>query len=255
MVEIKLLDDWQNLAQSSPKSWDVPAKRKAELENWYAEPFTKRKGCGTPGQCGGDCDCGCPYNTMGEVDRLPIIAEIAKLFPNEWLGFIISAEEDEDFEPLHGKLVAHSRNPDELYDAMNTVLWNQHVYIYFNGTFEAMQASYGTEWQQPTTPPQKRVASGPKQILVVAAQLESAAPLPTDLLDLVHSALDKLYNVPNLNEAMRRLRLARVRAAKQEQAAMLKTIDEALNMLEGSLPRIDEIIWFLEESLDECYVN
>jgi hypothetical protein len=40
-----------------------------EPENWYVEPFTKRQGCKVPGQCGGDCDCGCPYKTMTEVER------------------------------------------------------------------------------------------------------------------------------------------------------------------------------------------
>lgn len=112
------------------------------LENWYVEPFTKRKGCQVPGQCEGDCDCGCPYNSMTEVDRLPQIDSLASVFPNEWLAFIVPPAEDDDYLPIHGKLVAHSPYPDDIYDAVNTVLWNQCVYVFFNGDFEAMEASY-----------------------------------------------------------------------------------------------------------------
>ena len=85
---------------------------------------------------------------MTEIEQLPLIEEIARIFPNEWLAFIIPPEEDDDYEPAQGKLIAHSPNPDEIYDAVNIVLWNQHVYIYFNGDFEAMQASYGDDWDQ-----------------------------------------------------------------------------------------------------------
>lgn len=256
MTEIKLLDDWQtqSATQQSPETWTVPLKRGSEPENWYAEPFTKRQGCGTPGQCGGDCDCGCPYNTMSEAERLPLIHEIAQLFPNEWLAFIISSEEDDEFEPQHGKLVAHSPSPDELYDATTTVLWNQHIYTFFNGSYEAMQASYGDSWSQPAAPPPKRVASGPKQVydLAVALEAEAESETPPDnLVDLIYSAVDQLYGVPKLDEAIRRLRLARVRANQQANPSLTATIDQALDMLESSLPRIDEVIWLIEESVVE----
>ena len=131
MAEIRLFENWS----TSPD-------RSEDSENWYIEPFTKRTGCQVPGQCGGDCDCGCPYKTMTEVEQLPLTEEIAQIFPNEWLAFIISPTEDDEYEPIHGKLIAHSPNPDEVYDAVNTVLSNQYVYIYFNGGFEAMQVSY-----------------------------------------------------------------------------------------------------------------
>jgi hypothetical protein len=126
------------LFESRPTSLD----RSEDSENWYIEPFAKRTGCQVPGQCGDDCNCECPYNMMTEVKQLPLIEEIAAIFPNEWLAFIISPAEDDDYVPTHGKLIAHSPNPDEVYDAVNTVLWNQHVYIYFNGDFEAIQVSY-----------------------------------------------------------------------------------------------------------------
>lgn len=238
MIEIKLIDDWT-----------TPPGRLQEPENWYAEPFTKRTACNTPGQCGGDCNCGCPYNTMTDLERLPLIEEIAQIFPNEWLAFIISAEEDDELEPTHGKLIAHSPHPDDIYDAANTVLWNQHVYVYFNGDFEAMQASYGPTWEQREAVDQ-RTYSGPKQI-EAAAKAAPREPLPEGVIDLVYSAIDKLYGTTNLNEAIRRLRLARVRAAAAQDDALLPILDSALDQIEGPLPRINEVIWFLEEALAE----
>ncbi len=221
--------------------------RLSSPENWYAEPFTKRTACKTPGQCGGDCDCGCPYNTMTEIDRLPLIEDIARIFPNEWLAFIISPEEDDDFEPVHGKLIGHSSNPDDISDAVNTVLWNQHIYVFFNGDFDTLQNSYGDAWHTEPVPPEQRTTSGPKQILEAAG-----APTPPDsLLELVYSAIDQLYHQPNLNETIRRLRLARVRAASAQHPALLPVLDAALDKLEGPLPRVNEITWLLEEALAE----
>ena len=127
------------------------------FENWYAEPFTKRKKCEVAGRCGGDCDCGCPYNSMTEVEALPLIETVAEMFPNEWLAFIVPPAEDDDYAPVHGKLVAHSPTPDEVHDAVNTVLWNQCVYVFFNGGFEAVQASYGDSWLNEPARPQRRV--------------------------------------------------------------------------------------------------
>ena len=43
--------------------------------------------------------------------------------------------------PLHGKLVAHSSNFDDVHDAVLTVLWNQCVYVFFNGDVEAQHAT------------------------------------------------------------------------------------------------------------------
>lgn len=245
MEAIQLFDTWRAVPETMAPT--------ATAENWYAEPFTKRKGCNVPGQCGGDCDCGCPYNSMTELEQLPEIATIATIFPNEWLAFIISPTEDEAFEPTHGKLVAHSPNPTEIYDAVNTVLWNQHVYVFFNGSFEAMQASYGHQWAEETTAPTKRVASGPKPIDLVSSPVESAPALPDDVINLTYSAVDQLYDNPNLNEAIRRLRLARVRANKQTNLPLTAMLDQALDMLEGSLPRVDEVVWLIEESLAELY--
>ncbi len=232
MAEIKLFADGE---VSTP----APA---AQPENWYVEPFTKRKSCQVPGQCGGDCDCGCPYNNMTEVERLPLIADIAPIFPNEWLAFIISPAEDDEFEPIHGKLVAHSPIPDEVYDAVNTVLWNQHVYVCFNGDFETMKASYGPAWDQEPA----LAANGAE----APAGPDLARPfLSDDPRDLVFSALDHLYGAPNFNEAIRRLRLARVWAASQTDHPLIPVIDAALDKLETAAPPVEEIIWDLEDSL------
>jgi hypothetical protein len=188
---------------------------------------------------------------MTEVERLPLIEEIARLFPNEWLAFIISPEEDEDFEPVHGKLIAHSPEPDEIYDAVNTVLWNQHVYVYFNGDFETLKESYGPGWNEASETVAQRTFSGPKQVGEVAAALASPEPLPDTLMALIYSALDQLYGQPNLNETIRRLRLARVRAANAARSDLLPILDGALDQLELPLPRVNEVAWFLEEALAE----
>lgn len=250
-MEIKLLNHWAN-GLSNGETEARPG-RGVEPENWYVEPFTKRTGCRTPGQCGGDCDCGCPYNSLTEPERLPLIADIARLFPDEWLAFIIPPTEDDDLEPQHGKLVAHSSSPDDVYDAVNTVLWNQHIYLFFNGSFEALQGSYGDQWQPPSQPPAKRVSSGPKPLNLPATEsLTMSAPVvPNDLVDLIYSALDQLYDTPNLPEANRRFRLARVRAVNHHHQLLQQLLDQTLDMLAGPLPRIDEIIWLVEESLAE----
>jgi hypothetical protein len=247
---INLFDNSQVIPLNPPNG----DNRLDTQENWYAEPFTKRTACNTPGQCGGDCDCGCPYNTMTELERLPRIEDIAGIFPNEWLAFIISAEEDDDPEPEHGKLVAHSTDPNEVHDAVNTVLWNQHVYVFFNGEFEALKQSYGADWESTPSPPEQRTYSGPKQILD-AAQANEPQPLPEGLLDLVYSALDQLYNQPNLNEAIRRLRLARVRSGAARNSDLTPVLDSALDQLETALPRVNEVTWFLEEALAELEAN
>jgi len=251
VIELFDTNDIIPLETGSPQNGTAEG-RLSRPENWYAEPFTKRTACKTPGQCGGDCDCGCPYNTMTEVDRLPLIEEIAKIFPNEWLAFIISPEEDDDLDPIHGKLVAHSPNPDEVYDAVNTILWNQHVYVYFNGDFAALQKSYGDTWHEPAQPVEQRTYSGPKQINQVDTPPE---PLPDNLVNLVYSAVDQLYHTPNLNEAIRRLRLARVRAANANNSTLIPILDSALDQLEVSLPRVNEVTWFLEEALAELDIG
>jgi hypothetical protein len=110
-------------------------------EDWVVGRFEKRHGCRTPGQCDKDCDCGCPYNDMSQVEILPLIDTIAQNFPGEWLAFIVPPEEDDDPIPLHGKLVAHSLDFDDVHDAVLTVLWNQCVYVFFNGDQEAQAAT------------------------------------------------------------------------------------------------------------------
>ena len=129
---------------------EVPAGDEVQAEStgsngssadWTVGRFQKQHGCRTPGQCDEDCDCGCPYKEMSEVDTLPLIETIAHHFPNEWLAFIVPPEEDDDPLPLHGKLVAHSPDFDDVNDAVLTVLWNQCVYVFFNGDVDAQQST------------------------------------------------------------------------------------------------------------------
>jgi hypothetical protein len=103
--------------------------------------FEEQHGRHAPGQCDDDCDCGCPYKDMSQADTLPLIATITEHFPNEWLAFIVPPEEDDDPLPVHGKLIAHSPSLDDVQDAVLTVLWNQHVYVFYNGDVESQQAS------------------------------------------------------------------------------------------------------------------
>jgi len=112
--------------------------------DWTVGRFEKRHGCHTPGQCDEDCDCGCPYNKMSDADTLPLIDTIAEHFPGEWLAFIVPPEEDDDPLPIHGKLVAHSPYFDDVQDAILTVLWNQCVYVFYNGDAESQQANLQT---------------------------------------------------------------------------------------------------------------
>ena len=137
MSEIIWLDGTptgDSLSVDDPSSNGTPA-------DWIVGQFEKRHGCRTPGQCDEDCDCGCPYKEMSEADTLPLIDIIAQHFPDEWLAFIVPPEEDDDPIPLHGKLIAHSTDFDDVNDAVLTVLWNQCVYVFFNGDVEAQEAT------------------------------------------------------------------------------------------------------------------
>jgi len=232
LADIELMDSW-------PAPADEP---KPDPENWYAEPFTKRTGCQTPGHCDDDCDCGCPY-TVTDAEQLPLIETIAQIFPNEWLAFITTPEEDEEYEPTHGKLIAHSPHPNDVYDAVDTVLWNQHVYVFFNGDFEAMQASYGDSWHQTESP-----RPAPPDLQQTDA---SSQPMPADLIELIYSAVDTLYDPPNVNEAIRRLRLARVQAAAATNGLLLSILDDALDKMEASNSELNDIVWYLEDKLSE----
>ncbi len=130
---------WLNdIPVEGPTSDNLPA-------DWTVGRFQKRHACRAPGQCDEDCDCGCPYKEMSEAETLPHIATIAQLFANEWLAFIVPPEEDDDPLPVHGKLVAHSPNLDDVHDALLTVLWNQCVYVFYNGDVEAQQANLQAE--------------------------------------------------------------------------------------------------------------
>ncbi len=84
------------------------------------------------GQCGIDCDCGCPYTGMVEKGRVEEIATVELRYPDEWLGFVIPPGEDE-FQPERGMLVVHSTDDNEVWDALNRVTNNQVVHVYYNG--------------------------------------------------------------------------------------------------------------------------
>lgn len=178
---------------------------------------------------------------MDSPETLPLIEEIAPIFPNEWLAFIVPPAEDESPVPTHGKLVAHSPNPDEIFDATNMVLWNQYVYTFFNGDFEAMEASYGDTLNEAP----KKVS----QPFYVPEEFD-IIPVPEKLLDLTYSALDYLYkDPPNTSEAIRRLRIAKVRLSYKPDSPLLPILDAALDGLESAEIDDKRVIWQLEESM------
>jgi hypothetical protein len=94
------------------------------------------KACGgsscSVGQCGVDCDCGCPYTGIEEKGRVEEIAVVEQRYPNQWLAFVIPPGENE-FAPERGMLVVHSGDDNEVWDAVNRITRNQVVHVYFNG--------------------------------------------------------------------------------------------------------------------------
>ncbi len=64
-------------------------------------------------------------------DGIVVIAEIEKLYPNEWLLFEVT-ETDEQNQPIKGRLLAHNTD----HDAVVRVLLEidcAHTYHYYNG--------------------------------------------------------------------------------------------------------------------------
>ena len=113
--------------------------------------------CGTP-ECGVSCNCGCPYTAMETNGRTELISAIEARYPNEWLGLVIPAEENDDFAPERAMLVVHSADDNEVWDAMNRVTRNQVIHVYFNGAYgdeyahwaESKPALPGTRTNQPS---------------------------------------------------------------------------------------------------------
>ncbi|NJK80529.1 MAG: hypothetical protein HC914_11745 [Chloroflexaceae bacterium] len=91
--------------------------------------------CGTS-TCGPDCGCGCPYTGMDEKGKVASIAALEQCYPNEWLAFVIPPGEDE-YKPERGMLVVHSRDDEEVWDAVARVTRNQVVHVYYNGSLDA----------------------------------------------------------------------------------------------------------------------
>lgn len=94
------------------------------------------KTCGgsscSSGQCGVDCDCGCPYTGMDEKGKIEAIAEVEQRYPDEWLAFVIPPGENE-YAPERGMLIVHAADDNEVWDAVNRITQNQVVHVYFNG--------------------------------------------------------------------------------------------------------------------------
>jgi len=89
-------------------------------------------GTGDHSRCGPDCGCGCPYTGMVERGRVEPVALIEQRYPGQWLALVIPPGEDEE-RPERAMLVAYSTDPDEVWDAVSRITFNQVVHVYFNG--------------------------------------------------------------------------------------------------------------------------
>lgn len=59
------------------------------------------------------------------------IEEIKKKFKDEWV-LVEVLEKDEFNQPTKGRVIAHSRNRDDTYDAMSTAK-AEHLYHFYTG--------------------------------------------------------------------------------------------------------------------------
>jgi hypothetical protein len=90
--------------------------------------------CGTA-HCGVDCNCGCPYTAIEERGKTEWLADVEARHPGEWLAFVIPPEEDE-YAPERGMLIVHSRDDNEVWDAVRRITHNQVVHVYYNGSYD-----------------------------------------------------------------------------------------------------------------------
>ncbi len=99
--------------------------------------------CGThDGNCGSNCDCGCPYTGIEDKGRVELVSLVEARYPGEWLAFVIPPGEDE-YHPERAMLVVHSTDEDEVFDAVNRITHNQVVHVYFNGTAAHFASAMG----------------------------------------------------------------------------------------------------------------
>lgn len=92
-------------------------------------------GTGDHSSCGPDCGCGCPYTGMLQRGRVEAVSTIESRLPDQWLALVIPPGEDEE-APATAMLVAYGTDPDEVWDAVNRVTFNQVVHVYFNGPLD-----------------------------------------------------------------------------------------------------------------------
>jgi hypothetical protein len=104
-----------------------------------AEHGGKISACGTHGDCGVNCTCGCPYTGMEARGLVEPITLVEQRYPNEWLAFVIPPGEDE-YAPERGMLVVHSTDEDEVFNAITKITNNQVVHTYYNGSLDAYLA-------------------------------------------------------------------------------------------------------------------
>jgi len=70
---------------------------------------------------------------MVERGRVEPVALFDQRYPGQWLALVIPPGEDEE-HPEQAMLGAYSTDPDEVWDAVSRITFNQVVHVYFNGS-------------------------------------------------------------------------------------------------------------------------
>jgi hypothetical protein len=92
-------------------------------------------GDGTHANCGPNCDCGCPYTGMHERGRVEDVRAIEARHPDTWLALVIPPGEDE-YQPEQAMLVAYGDDENEVFDAAQSVTFNQVLHVYYNTSLQ-----------------------------------------------------------------------------------------------------------------------
>ena len=74
------------------------------------------------------------------------IAEIKKKYKNEWI-LVEVLEEDELNRPVRVRLIAHSKNRDDIYDKLDDVEDGKHVATFYSGEIPEKNYAVAFLWE------------------------------------------------------------------------------------------------------------
>jgi hypothetical protein len=72
---------------------------------------------------------------MAERGRVEAVTAIEARLPEQWVALVIPPGEDEE-SPTSAMLIAYGDDPDEVWDAVSRVTFNQVVHVYYNGSLD-----------------------------------------------------------------------------------------------------------------------